>query len=66
MCSQGFKFQRSVPYFFDFNTAFSISTPVLYYLNTNNIDIVVILLVAQPQVVPHATLQLQVLLQITV
>ena len=48
------------------NTISLISTPVRYYMNTNNIDSVVILLEAHPQIVPHATLQLWVLLQIIV
>ena len=30
------------------NTTFSISTPVWYYMNTNNIDIVVILISSAP------------------
>ena len=41
-------------------------TILRYYLNTNNIDIVIILLVAHPQIVPHATLCLWVLQQIIV
>ena len=37
------------------NTAFSISTPVRYYLNTNNIETIVIFISSAPWIVPHAT-----------
>ena len=39
MCVQQYNYTYCIS---SINTAFSISTPVRYYLNTNNIDIVVI------------------------